>query len=119
MATAEAPPTEEDRAANRRRFELELEFVQALANPFYLQSLATQGILDKPAFRSYLTYLLYWREPQYARFVHYPHALHNLELLQNPKFCEDIRSDAWRAYLYHQQTEHWRTWCVESQGRTQ
>ena len=57
------------RAANRARFELELEFVQSLANPFYLHSLAQQGILKQPAFINFLNYLQYWREKDYARFL--------------------------------------------------
>ena len=60
---------EEERVKNRQRFELELEFVQALANPFYLHSLAQQGILYQPAFINYLRYLLYWKEKDYARFI--------------------------------------------------
>jgi hypothetical protein len=61
--------TDEERVKNRERFELELEFVQALANPFYLHSLAQQGILYQPAFINYLKYLLYWKEKDYARFI--------------------------------------------------
>ena len=57
------------RTANRARFELELEFVQALANPFYLHSLAQQNILEQPAFVNFLKYLLYWKEKDYARFI--------------------------------------------------
>jgi mediator of RNA polymerase II transcription subunit 31 len=57
------------RQANRERFELELEFVQSLANPFYLQTLAQQNVLSKPTFIRYLKYLMYWKEPEYARFV--------------------------------------------------
>jgi mediator of RNA polymerase II transcription subunit 31 len=57
------------KVANRARFELELEFVQALANPFYLHSLAQQSILEQPAFVNYLKYLLYWKEKDYARFI--------------------------------------------------
>lgn len=60
---------DEPKASNRIRFELELEFVQALANPYYLHSLAQQGILNRPAFVNYLQYLLYWKEKEYARFV--------------------------------------------------
>ena len=60
---------DEPKASNRIRFELELEFVQALANPYYLHSLAQQGILNQPAFVNYLQYLLYWKEKEYARFV--------------------------------------------------
>lgn len=59
----------EARAANRARFELELEFVQALANPFYLHSLAQQNILSQPAFVNFLGYLLYWKDKDYARFI--------------------------------------------------
>lgn len=61
--------TDEPKTSNRVRFELELEFVQALANPYYLYSLAQQGILNQPAFVNYLQYLLYWKEKEYARFV--------------------------------------------------
>ena len=59
----------EAKAANRARFELELEFVQALANPFYLHSLAQQNILEQPAFVNFLEYLLYFKEKDYARFI--------------------------------------------------
>lgn len=59
----------EARAANRARFELELEFVQALANPFYLQSLAQQNILTQPSFVNFLKYLTYWKGKDYARFL--------------------------------------------------
>ena len=64
-------PCAEARARNRQRFELELEFVQALANPFYLHSLAQQGIMTQPAFINYLSYLQYWKRKEYARFVMY------------------------------------------------
>ena len=57
------------KTANRARFELELEFVQSLANPFYLHSLAQQGILNQPSFVNFLKYLLYWKEKDYARFI--------------------------------------------------
>ena len=68
METASA--TDADvKAANRARFELELEFVQALANPFYLHSLAQQNILEQPAFINYLNYLLYFKEKDYAKFI--------------------------------------------------
>ncbi|KIJ67491.1 hypothetical protein HYDPIDRAFT_108278 [Hydnomerulius pinastri MD-312] len=111
VATAESPsPVLDARAANRERFELELEFVQSLANPFYLHSLAQQNILDQPAFINYLEYLQYWREQDYARFIHYPHALHHLELLQHSRFRSEIKKDEWREYLSQKQFDHWRTW---------
>jgi mediator of RNA polymerase II transcription subunit 31 len=60
---------DELKSANRARFELELEFVQALANPYYLHSLAQQNFLEQPAFINYLAYLQYFREKDYARFI--------------------------------------------------
>ena len=66
-----SPKEEAARADNLSRFELELEFVQALANPHYLESLAVQGILNQPAFVNYLKYLTYWldKDKGYSRFV--------------------------------------------------
>ena len=82
-ATAEASS---DLPANR--FELELEFVQALASPAYLHFLATyrEGngpiLLQDPQFIEYLKYLhKTWTRPEYVRFLLYPHALFFLELL--------------------------------------
>ncbi|KAJ6593631.1 SOH1-domain-containing protein [Mycena capillaripes] len=94
---------------NRARFELELEFVQALANPYYLHSLAQQNILDQPAFINFLQYLLYFKEKDYARFIHYPHALHHLELLQHAQFRTDMRQDEYRDMLNQKQFDHWLT----------
>ncbi|KAF9453929.1 SOH1-domain-containing protein [Macrolepiota fuliginosa MF-IS2] len=103
--------TDERKAANRARFELELEFVQSLANPFYLQSLAQQNILEQPAFVNFLEYLLYWKEKDYARFIHYPHALHHLELLQHAQFRSEMKKDDYfREFLHQKQFDHWRTW---------
>jgi len=67
--TKSSPPQEDARSRNRARFELELEFVQSLANPYYLHSLSQQGILSQPAFVHFLEYLLYWKENDYARFI--------------------------------------------------
>lgn len=51
------------------RFELELEFVQALANPPYLNYLASQKYLDNPEFVEYLNYLQYFGEPKYIKYL--------------------------------------------------
>ncbi|KAK1225289.1 suppressor of hpr1 [Marasmius sp. AFHP31] len=114
MVDTNSPPSPQGldpKATNRARFELELEFVQALANPFYLHSLAQQNFLEQPAFINYLKYLLYWKEKDYARFIHYPHALHHLELLQHPEFRAIMKKDeSFREYLHQKQFDHWRTW---------
>ncbi|KAF8637944.1 hypothetical protein AX16_010577 [Volvariella volvacea WC 439] len=99
------------KAANRARFELELEFVQSLANPFYLHSLAQQNILEQPTFVNFLKYLQYWKDKDYARFIHYPHALHHLDLLQHAQFRALLKKDEmFREYLNQKQFDHWRTW---------
>ncbi|XP_028643098.1 mediator of RNA polymerase II transcription subunit 31 isoform X3 [Grammomys surdaster] len=67
MATAVAMET--DDAGNRLRFQLELEFVQCLANPNYLNFLAQRGYFKDKAFVNYLKYLLYWKEPEYAKYL--------------------------------------------------
>jgi mediator of RNA polymerase II transcription subunit 31 len=73
------------------RFELELEFVQCLANPVYLNFLAQQKTLDKPDFVAYLAYLQYFKQPRYAKFLHHPGpTLRALELLQQERFRQDI-----------------------------
>ena len=53
----------------KRRFQIELEFVQSLSNPWYLHHLAQQNILDDPTFQNYLEYLQYWRSPAYIKYI--------------------------------------------------
>ncbi|KAI4248546.1 MAG: hypothetical protein L6R40_001108 [Gallowayella cf. fulva] len=75
------------------RFELELEFVQALANPFYLNHLASQKLLHDPSFIQYLKYLQYFTQPTYTRYLSYPGpTLKALALLQQERFRQDILS---------------------------
>ncbi|KAK4507579.1 hypothetical protein PRZ48_001314 [Zasmidium cellare] len=51
------------------RFVLELEFVQMLANPRYLNHLATNKYFDNDEFVAYLEYLQYFRQPKYIRYL--------------------------------------------------
>ncbi|KAI6821453.1 hypothetical protein KC367_g7954 [Hortaea werneckii] len=77
------------------RFELELEFVQALGNPLYVHYLATQKAFEDEAFVRYLAYLQYFRLPQYLRFLQYPGpTLRMLDLLQQDQFRKDAISPA-------------------------
>nr|CAX70425.1 putative mediator of RNA polymerase II transcription subunit 31 [Schistosoma japonicum] len=71
---------------SRNRFQIELEFVQCLANPNYLNFLAQQGWFEKPNFIKYLKYLQYWKDPAYSRYLIYPYCLHLLDLLQHAEF---------------------------------
>ncbi|KAI4122778.1 MAG: hypothetical protein LQ338_005618 [Usnochroma carphineum] len=82
-----------DLYAGFTRFELELEFVQSLANPYYLNHLASQKLLQDPSFVEYLKYLQYFARPEYTRYLSYPGpTLKALELLQQEKFRQDILS---------------------------
>ncbi|OWA54129.1 putative Mediator of RNA polymerase II transcription subunit 31 [Hypsibius exemplaris] len=51
------------RIPNARAFQVELEFVQCLANPHYLNFLAQHGYLKEKSFINYLKYLQYWKQP--------------------------------------------------------
>eukprot|EP00581_Thalassiosira_minuscula_P007746 CAMPEP_0183710804 /NCGR_PEP_ID=MMETSP0737-20130205/6447_1 /TAXON_ID=385413 /ORGANISM="Thalassiosira miniscula, Strain CCMP1093" /LENGTH=142 /DNA_ID=CAMNT_0025939147 /DNA_START=24 /DNA_END=449 /DNA_ORIENTATION=- len=91
-ASAEVGPS--SAAANSmtlppNRFELELEFVQSLASPAYLHYLATSGILYQSSFLDFLRYLRYWKQPQYAKYLLYPHCLYFLDLLVPPSADPD------------------------------
>ncbi|KAK9311978.1 SOH1-domain-containing protein [Lipomyces starkeyi] len=79
---AEPPPT---------RFEVELEFVQALANPQYANFLAQNSYLEDERFINYLEYLEYWRKPEYLKYLIYPNCLHVLTLLKQPLFRQEVR----------------------------
>ncbi|XP_055638496.1 mediator of RNA polymerase II transcription subunit 31 isoform X2 [Toxorhynchites rutilus septentrionalis] len=76
--------------AQKLRFQVELEFVQCLANPNYLHFLAQRGFFKDNAFINYLKYLLYWKEPEYAKYLKYPMCLYFLDLLQYEHFRREI-----------------------------
>ncbi|KAF9875032.1 RNA polymerase II transcription subunit 31 mediator [Colletotrichum karsti] len=69
------------------------QFVQSLANPLYLNHLATQKLLTRPEFVAYLAYLQYWTRPPYLKYLMYPGpTLKHLDLLQQEQFRQDIIS---------------------------
>ena len=90
------------------RFVLELEFVQMLANPQYLQYLSDQQVLDEPAFVNYLRYLKYWQTPPYSQYIAFPYALHLLDLLQSDTFRQACAAKDTCAYLHQKQFMHWQ-----------
>lgn len=92
----------------KKRFEVECEFVQALANPHYLNFLAQRGFFKEKYFLNYLKYLLYWRRPEYARALKYPQCLHFLQAVQNPEFREAIAVTANAKFIEDQQMLQWQ-----------
>mmetsp|Transcript_14277 Transcript_14277/g.34802 ORF Transcript_14277/g.34802 Transcript_14277/m.34802 type:complete len:169 (-) Transcript_14277:207-713(-) len=93
---------------NKKRFLLELEFVELLANPHYLQNLAENNYLSDPRFLNYLKYLQYWRRPEYIKHISYPHCLYFLEMLQNREFRDQLQDRKYVDLLHTQQYNHWR-----------
>ncbi|KAG4033578.1 hypothetical protein MFRU_004g00850 [Monilinia fructicola] len=87
---------EEPKFGGFTRFEIELEFVNAISSPFYLTHLASLSsgtLLSSPAFIAYLKYLQYFTQPPYLKFLTYPGpSLKHLELLQNENFRRDCMS---------------------------
>jgi mediator of RNA polymerase II transcription subunit 31 len=103
------------------RFEIELEFVQALASPAYSHFLATTApsseedssgaltYLTSPNFLAFLKYLRYWKEPEYAVYISFPHCLHFLDLLiESEAFRRDIAKPAFRDYMHQEQYKAWK-----------
>jgi mediator of RNA polymerase II transcription subunit 31 len=96
------------------RFEADLEFVQSLSNPQYLNCiylivqfltsvLAQSKYFEDEAFMNYLAYLEYFRNREYAKFItyplplstqltayRYPACLHILTLLKQGEFRDAI-----------------------------
>ena len=90
------------------RFQVELEFVQSLANPNYLHFLAQRGYMKDPCFINYLSYLMYWKEPTYVSYIKYPICLYFLELLQHETFRKEIVSGQCVRFLDDQVILHWQ-----------
>ena len=66
---------------NKTRFEYELDFLQSLANPFFIQYLATRKHLQNPAMIHFLKYLQYWKQPQYIKFIQ----LHHIKMKESER----------------------------------
>lgn len=106
MAGKGAPPENEDQT--KLRFQVELEFVQCLANPNYLNFLAQRGYFKDQAFINYLKYLVYWKEPEYARFLKYPMCLYFLDLLQYEHFRREVVNSQCAKFIDDQQVLLWQ-----------
>ena len=100
--------TNESLEENNQRFLRELEFVQALSNPQYLHFLATSRLFNDAAFINYLKYLLYWKKPEYAKYLVFPQSLRFLELLQEDNFRRQLLSKEFVELIHRQQFYHWR-----------
>ncbi|KAJ3110871.1 hypothetical protein HDU96_006176 [Phlyctochytrium bullatum] len=100
----------------RQRFMRELEFVQCLANPKYLQYLAQNQYFEDKAFLNYLKYLLYWREPKYAKFIVYPYCLEMLLYLQYKAFREAVAAESTVTFIHQKEFYLWSNWRAKHPG---
>ncbi|XP_025014094.2 polyadenylate-binding protein 1 isoform X2 [Ricinus communis] len=94
----------------KQRFLLELEFVQCLANPTYIHYLAQNRYFEDEAFIGYLKYLQYWQQPEYIKFIMYPHCLFFLELLQNASFRNAMAHPGNKELTHRQQFFFWKNY---------
>lgn len=108
MDTNQEDLVEEDE--ERKRFQIELEFVQALANPNYLNFLAQRGYFRNQTFLNYLKYLMYWKEPDYVKYIKYPQCLSLLELLQHEQFLKEIVNAQCSKFIDEQLLLIWSTY---------
>ncbi|XP_072379106.1 mediator of RNA polymerase II transcription subunit 31 isoform X2 [Diabrotica undecimpunctata] len=99
------PETEEQQKC---RFQVELEFVQCLGNPNYLNFLAQRGYFKDSTFVNYLKYLLYWKEPEYAKYLKYPMCLYFLDLLQYEHFRRELVNAQCSKFIDDQQILLWQ-----------
>jgi mediator of RNA polymerase II transcription subunit 31 len=77
---------------DKTRFQVELEFVQSLSNPNYLQFLAQQQYFQDDDFLLFIEYLKYWKKPEYCKYIVYPYCLEILDLLAEPEFRQSIQT---------------------------
>ncbi|KAK9808974.1 hypothetical protein WJX72_007298 [[Myrmecia] bisecta] len=99
---------------------MELEFVQCLSNPHYINWLAQSELIKDPTFRAYLKYLQYWQRPEYAQHLIYPQALFFLDLLQSEAFQNELARTAVKDMVHAQQVffwKHYRTHRLEAAAR--
>ncbi|PNW75290.1 hypothetical protein CHLRE_12g520850v5 [Chlamydomonas reinhardtii] len=103
------------------RFALELEFLQCLANPLYINWLATKQYFDNPAFLNYLKYLQYWKQPAYAVHITYPHCLFFLDLVQDADFRNAIKDFSYAEHIRQAQDSFFRNFhsnrVAEAEGK--
>jgi mediator of RNA polymerase II transcription subunit 31 len=93
---------------NDKRLLIELEFIQNLSNPKYLNYLAQNGYLQQDCFINFLKYLQYWKEPQYTKLLVFPQCLSFLEaLIYNPSFRRELLIPQFIDYIHQQQGLLW------------
>jgi mediator of RNA polymerase II transcription subunit 31 len=106
----EEVPLDQELSEDTKKFILDLEFVQCLANPEYLKFLSQHEnrYFQDDKFVAYLKYLQYWKSSKYVKYIAYPHCLYILDLLQDENFRNQISQPGLSDYIYKQQYYQWK-----------
>ena len=57
---------------------------------------------------NYLSYLQYFKKPEYLKLLLFPHSIRMLdELINNEEFRKDLKNSHYRDYIHEQQALHW------------
>ena len=96
-------------ADDDERFLIELEFVQNLCNPTYLQYLSQNRYFQDECFMNFLRYLRYFKQTEYMRHLVFPQCLTFLDaLIDNSQFVDDLCSPFFIEHLHAQQGLYWQ-----------
>eukprot|EP00968_Pinguiococcus_pyrenoidosus_P019584 scaffold2141_cov282-Pinguiococcus_pyrenoidosus.AAC.12 len=60
---------------------------------------------------AFLKYLQYWKQPEYVRYIQYPHSLGFLDILcddENDTFRSSLKDAAFRDFIHSQHFLHWQ-----------
>ena len=82
------------------RFIQDLEFVQCLSNPYYLDFLAKNNYFNDQRFINYLKYLQYFKKLKYMKYITYSRSIVFLDLIQYDFFRELLYYDSFINYLF-------------------
>lgn len=70
--------------------------------------LAQRGYFKESTFVNYLKYLLYWKDPEYAKYLKYPMCLYFLDLLQYEHFRRELVNAQCTKFIDDQQILLWQ-----------
>lgn len=90
------------------------KYLIRLCTTFFLHAyliflvLAQRGYFKDTTFINYLKYLLYWKEPEYAKYLRYPMCLYFLDLLQYEHFRREVVNSQCTKFIDDQQILLWQ-----------
>lgn len=89
------------------KFVKDIEFVQLLCNPNYLQYLSISGYLEDKDFLKYLEYLNYLKKPEFIKYITFSRCFVFLDLLSNKNFRNELSKPMFINYLHSVIQEDW------------